>query len=143
MWWLVGALLVAAAVGIPLWVRARKHRAWRTDLAEAEQEVEWFLRVLIPELQQAGSPAEVRGGWGVGEARVAAVEDRLTALAASAPEDAGRARAVELRDAVRQARERIRATAALPEGTDVSADLSAAAADLAGVWGPATTQGPP
>jgi hypothetical protein len=142
VWWLAGALLVAAAVATPLWVRARKRRRWRADLAEAEQEVEWFLRVLIPELQQAGSPAVVRGGWGVGEARVAAVEDRLTGLAASAPDDAGRARAVELRDAVRQARERIRATAASSEGTDVSGALGAVAADLARVWGPAATQGP-
>lgn len=138
----MGALLVAVAVAIPLWVRARKHHRWRADLAGAEREVEWFLRVLIPELQQAGSPAVVRGGWGVGEARVVAVEDRLTELAASAPDDAGRARAVELRDAVRQARERIRAATASLEGTDVSSHLGAVAADLARVWGPATTQGP-
>lgn len=134
--------MVAAAVAIPLWVRARKRRRWRADLAEAEREVEWLLRVLIPELQQAGSAAAVRGGWGVGEARVAAVEDRLTELAASAPDDAGRARAVELRDAVRQTRERIRATATSSEGTDVSGDLAAVAVDLARVWGPATTEGP-
>jgi hypothetical protein len=142
VWWLVGALLVASVVAIPLWVRARKRRRWGAELADAEQEIGWFLRVLIPELQQAGSPAEVRGGWGVGEARVAAVEDRFTALTASALDDAGRARAVQLRDAVRQARERIRATAATSEGTDVSSDLGAVAAELARVWGPATTHGP-
>ncbi len=95
VWWLLGALVVAAAVAIPLLVRASKRRRWRAELAEAEGEVGWFARVLLPGLQVAASPAEVRGGWGVGQARVAAVEDRLTALAASAPDDAGQTRAVD------------------------------------------------
>ena len=141
VWWLLGALLVAAAVAIPLWVHTRKGTRWRAELAESEGEIAWFVRVLIPELQQAGSPAEVRGGWGVGEPRVVAVEDRLTELAASAPDDGGRARAVELRDAVRTARERIRAAAASPQGTAVSGDLGSAASDLTRVWGPAASTG--
>jgi hypothetical protein len=130
LWWLLGALLVAAAIGIPLLVRARRRRAWRAALAAAEQEVGWFVRELLPELQQAGSATEVRGGWGVGEARVVAVEDRLTELAASGPDDAGTARAVQLRDAVRESRERVRALAELGQA-DVSRDLAAVSADLA------------
>jgi hypothetical protein len=134
VWWLLGAMVIVAGVAIPLLVRASRRRAWRTDLAAAEQEVGWFVRVLLPELQRARSAAEVRGGWGVGEARVVAVEARLTALAASARDDAGRARAVVLRDAVRLSRERIGAIAG-SEAADVSRDLAAVSADLAATLG--------
>ena len=130
MWWLLGALVVALAVAIPLLVAASRRRAWRADLAAAEQEVGWFVQTLLPTLQQAGSATAVSGGWGVGEARVAAVEDRLTALAASARDDAGRARALALRDGVRLARERIRNLAG-SGAADLSRDLAAVAADLA------------
>ncbi len=135
VWWLLAALVVGAAVATPLLVRANRRRAWRADLAAAEQEVGWFARVLLPELQQAGSAAEVRGGWAVGEARVAAVEDRLTALAAAAPDDAGRARAVELRDAVRLSRERI-GTISRSAAAEVSRELAAVSADLAATLEP-------
>src|SRR4051794_22121870 len=100
VWWVLGALVASAGVAAPLLIRANRRRAWRADLAAAEREVGWFDRVLLTELQQAGSALEVRGGWAVGQTRVAAVEDRLTALADSARDDAGRTRAVELRNAV-------------------------------------------
>jgi hypothetical protein len=134
VWWLLAALLVAAVVAIPLLVVASRRREWRAGLTAAEQEVGWYVQVLLPELQQAGSAAGVRGGWGVGQARVVAVEDRLTALAASARDDAGRARAVGLRDAVRVSRERI-GTIAGSGAADVSGDLAAVSADLAATVG--------
>ena len=65
----------------------------------------------------------------------AAVEDQLTALAATGRDDAGPARAVELRDAVRLSRERIRVLAASGPA-DVSRDLAAVSADLAATLGP-------
>ncbi len=133
-WWLLAALVVGAAVAIPLLVRARRRRAWWAELAASEQEVEWFAHVLLPELQQADSAAELRGGWGIGEARPAAVEDRLTALAGSAPDDAGKARAIDLRDAVRLSRERIRAVS-VSETTHVSRELAMISADLAATLG--------
>ena len=135
LWWLLAAVLVVCAVAIPLLVRARRRRGWEAELAAAEREVDWFVRVLLPELQQAGSATEVRGGWGVGEGRVAAVEDRLTALAATGRDDAGTARAVKLRDAVRLSRERIGVLAASGP-VDVSRDLAAVAADLTAAIGP-------
>ena len=140
MWWLLALLVVAAAVAIPLLVRSSRTRSWRADLAGAEHEVEWFAQVLLPELQQASSAAEVRGGWNIGEVRVVAVEDRLTALAAAARDDTGRARAVELRDAVRQARGRIRAVAE-SNAIEVSRDLAAVAADLTATLRPAPPTG--
>ena len=134
VWWLLAALLVAMAVAIPLLVRARRRRAWRAELAAAEQEIDWFVRVLLAELQQSRSAAEVRGGWAVGEPRVAAVEDQLTALEATAHDDEGRARAVELRDGVRLSRDRIRVVA--ESGSDnVARDLAAVSADLAATLG--------
>ena len=129
VWWLLAALLVAAVVAIPLLVVASRRRAWRAELTAAEQDVNSFVQVLLPELQRAGSAAGVRGGWGVGQARVVALEDRLTALASSARDDAGRARAVGLRDAVRVSRERI-GTIAASGRADVSGDLAAVSADL-------------
>jgi hypothetical protein len=52
--------------------------------------VAWFARVLVPELCQSGSLDQVEGGWTVGANRISAVEDRLTALEGSAPDDASR-----------------------------------------------------
>ncbi|MGH2392552.1 MAG: hypothetical protein ACRDGH_03515 [Candidatus Limnocylindria bacterium] len=104
LWWLLAALAVALAAGIPLLLRARRREAWRSDLAAAEAEVAWFARVLIPEFRQADSADQLAGGWAVASSRISAVEDQLTALEASAPDDAGRARARALRDAVRTSR---------------------------------------
>ena len=121
-------------------MRAKRRREWEADLATAEQEVGWFVRVLLPQLQQEGSAAEVRGGWSVSEARVMAVEDRLTALAASGGDDAGKARAAELRDAVRLSRERIR-TLSASGAVDVSRDLATVSADLAATLGKTSPAG--
>src|SRR5207302_637813 len=105
--WFLVALLVLAGAAVPLIVRARRRRAWRAELAACEEEVAWLARVLLPQLRQAGAAEQVAGGWAVSEGRVSAVEDRLTALEASAPDEAGRARARTLRDAVRSSRERM------------------------------------
>lgn len=104
LWWLLAALAVALAIGIPLLLRARRRQAWRSDLAAAEGEVAWFARALIPELRRAGSADQIAGGWAVASSRVGALEDQLVGLEASAPDDANRARASVLRDAVRQSR---------------------------------------
>jgi hypothetical protein len=100
--------VVAAGVGIPLLVRSRRRGAWDDELAAAEAEVAWFARVLVPELRQGDSAAHVRGGWAVAEPRVVAAEDQLTALEASAADEARRTRARTLRDAVRSAGDRLR-----------------------------------
>ena len=102
-WWLL-AVLVVACVAIPLVLRAQRRKAWRQDLAEQEGELVWLARELLPGLRQAGSHEQVAGGWAVGQARVAAAEDRLTVLESSAPDETGRQRALALRDAARQAR---------------------------------------
>jgi hypothetical protein len=78
--------------------------------------------------QQSGSVDQLRGAWVVGEPRTIAVEDQLTALVASAPQDADRLRAERLRDAVRLSRSRI---GELLTGVAVDPrDLGAVAADL-------------
>jgi hypothetical protein len=99
--------VLAAVVAVPLMVRGRRRRAWNEELAESVDEVAWFARVLVPELRQAGSVEQIRGGWAVGEGRVAAAEDRLTALEATAHDDADRTRVRGLRDVVRASRQRI------------------------------------
>ncbi len=129
VWWLLAALILGTAVAIPLVVRARRRSAWRRDLAEAEGELAWFARELLPELRQVGSREQVAGGWTVGQTRVAAAEDRLTVLESTAPDDAGRERAVSLRDASRQARGRMQQF--IGSGSDTWAlDLDAIIADL-------------
>jgi len=80
LWWVLAAIVIALAVGIPLLVRARRRSAWRDEFASAEGEVAWFARTLIPDLRRLSSPAEVVGGWNVAQSRVVAAEDRLTAL---------------------------------------------------------------
>ena len=130
VWWLLAALVLGSAVAIPLIVRARRRNAWQRDLGGVEAELAWFARVLLPELRQVGSREQVAGGWAVGEPRVAAAEDRLTALEPTAPDDAGRRRALSLRDASRRARARM-AQLAGPDPNDAWVlDLDAIIADL-------------
>jgi hypothetical protein len=139
----VGAsgLLLAAAVATPLLLRAHRRRVWRADFATAEQEVAWFARVLVPELGQSGSLDQVEGGWTVGANRITAVEDRLTALEASAPNDATRTETGNLRDAVRSSRGRVEEllqsahpAAISPTLNEVAAELEAALASLNQPW---------
>ena len=107
VWWLLGALLLALAVAVPLIVRGRRHAAWRGELAEAEGEIAWFAHELLQGLRHAHSREEVSGGWTVGQPRVVAAEDQLTVLESSAPNQVGQDRAQELLNASRQARARM------------------------------------
>jgi hypothetical protein len=120
LWWLLGAALLAGLTAF-LVLRSRRRAAWSAELAEAETEAAWFARTLLPQLQQAQSPDALAGGWSVGGSdRVVAVEDRLTGLATSAPDEPGATRATEVRDAVRAARLGV-------EGLIVSRDATASA----------------
>ncbi len=107
VWWLLAALVVAAAIAIPLIVRARRRGAWAAELTACEAEVAWLSRTLVPQLQQARTGEMAAGAWAVQAGRVTAAEDRLTALGTTAPDEAGAARAAALRDAVRGSRVRI------------------------------------
>ena len=129
VWWLLAALVLGTAVAIPLVVRARRRNAWRRDLTEAEGELAWFARELLPGLRQVGSRERLVGGWTVGQPRVAAAEDRLTVLESTAPDEAGRERARSLRDASRWARGRMQQVTG--PGSDTWAlDLDTIIADL-------------
>jgi len=130
LWWLLAAVIVAVAAAVPLLLRVRRRRAWRADLATAEGEVAWFARVLVPELRLAESLDQAAGGWTVGSSQVSALEDRLTALEATAPDDAGRTRARTLRDAVRTARTRLHGLLTAGQGDTPQRDLDAVAAEL-------------
>jgi hypothetical protein len=141
LWWALSGLLLAAAVATPLLVRAHRRRVWRADFATAEQEVAWFARVLVPELGQSGSLDQVAGGWTVGANRISAVEDRLTVLEASAPDDASRTGTRILRDAVRGSRGRVEEllqsgnpAAISPTLNEVAAELEAALGSLNQPW---------
>ena len=101
--WLVLAALLAGLAGF-LVVRSRRRAAWDAELTEAEAEVAWFGRVLLPQLQQTTTPDALAGGWHVSAARVSAAEHQLTGHAAAAPEEERAARARTLRDAVRASR---------------------------------------
>ena len=83
-WWLLVAALIAVAVAVPLLLAARRRRSsWNTQLTAATGEIVWFAGQLIPQLQRDGSRDQVAGAWQVTRAR-------------------------HLRDAVRDARTRIR-----------------------------------
>ena len=101
----------------------------------------WFARELIPELRQAGSSDQVAGGWAVGSSRVSAVEDQLTALEVSAPDDAGRTRALTLRDAVRASRAHMQELVAFGATDTLLQDLDAVAAELEAALGAANPNG--
>jgi hypothetical protein len=134
-WWALAGLVLAAAIATPLLVRAHRRRAWRADFATAEQEVAWFARVLVPELGQSNSLDQVEGGWTVGANRVAAVEDRLTVLQASAPDDATRRSTSNLRDAVRVSYGRVEELLQAGDPAAISPTLNEVAAELEAVLG--------
>ena len=75
----------------------------------------------------AGSGA---GGWAVGSSRVSALEDWLTALEATAADDAGRGRARTLRDAGRASRNRLGGLIAAGDADALLRDVDAVAAGL-------------
>ncbi len=139
VWWLLAAVVLAALAGVTaVVVRARRRRRWLAELGGTEDELAWFARVLLPELRRSTSLEQVVGGWKIGTPRVAAAEDRLTVLEASAPGDADQSRARTLRDAARLARQRLDAlTTDLPHDT-WALDLDEVVADLEVALGPAT-----
>ena len=111
-WWLLGAALIAVAVAVPLLLAARRRRnSWNAQLMAATGEIVWFARQLIPQLQRDGSRDQVAGAWQVTRDRVSTLEDTLTGLQSTAPNEQEAARARDLRDAVREARTRIDAAA--------------------------------
>ncbi len=127
--WLVLAALLAGLAGF-LVVRSRRRAAWDAELAEAEAEVAWFGRVLLPQLQQTNTPDGLAGGWQVSAARVSAAEDRLTGLEAAAPEEERAARARTLRDAVRASRADVESLLATRDQTAAPVQLAAATSRL-------------
>jgi hypothetical protein len=129
--WLLLALgVVAAALVIALVVvRSRRRGLWRSELADAEREVAWYAHDLLPTLQQARSPEELRGAWGVGQGRVTTVEQHLAALTESARTDADRARARDLHEAVERAQARI-AQVVSGAAPDAAGELALAATEL-------------
>jgi hypothetical protein len=137
VWWvLAAAALLAAGLAAFLVPRARRRKAWRADLAAAEGEVTWLARELLPQLQQARSLDEVAGGWQVAQARVTAAEDQLTRLGPSAPDEPGRTRASQLRDAVRTARQGVESLVATRADASYQRDLAAITSRVAAVLDP-------
>lgn len=143
VWWLLAALLVGALVAVIAAVaRARRRRRWLAELAPAEDELRWFARVLLPELRRSTSLEQVVGGWNIGAPRVAAAEDRLTVLEASAPGDTERERARTLRDASRLAGHRLDALATDSPHESWALDLDEVTADLEVALGPPASGAP-
>jgi hypothetical protein len=130
VWWLLGALVAVVAIAVPLLLRANRRRRWQTDFQTAEAEAAWFARALIPELRRAGSPDQLAGAWAVGSSRVSALEDRLTALEATAPDEDSRARARRLRNPVRHAHGRLNALITTGDVATLWQDLDPATAEI-------------
>ena len=126
VWVLLALVVIGAAVAIVLVVRkGRRRGAWTADFTAATDEVAWCSQTLLPQLLAADSLQLVAGGWVVGESRVAAVEDRLTTLEATARDDTDRMRARALRDAVRAARQDVQRLVAPGVGVVPTGDLMA------------------
>ena len=141
--WLLFAVLVAAAVGVPLFRRLRRRSSWTDQVEAATGEVAWFARELIPQLGQQTSVDLVAGGWHLSRARVVAAEDALTGLAATAPDAQGTGQARVLRDAVRQARAMLDAGTAPGAVTAIGVELAAAAGTLEAALAPPDLDQPP
>ncbi|HET7820351.1 MAG TPA: hypothetical protein VFL10_02405 [Ornithinibacter sp.] len=127
--WLVLAAVLAGLAWF-LWARNRRATAWDAEVAETETEVAWFGRELLPQLQRSTTPEALAGGWQVSAARVSAVEDRLTGLEASAPDEQRAARARTLRDAVRASRTDVETLVATRDQAATPVQLAAASSRL-------------
>jgi hypothetical protein len=142
LWWVLGAGLAGLVAFLVL--RSRRRAAWSAELAEAETEAAWFARTLLPQLQQAASLDALAGGWRVGGSeRVVAVEDRLTGLETSAPDEPGAARASEVRDAVRAARLGVEGLIVSGDATASARVLGSLASSLTAVLDPPAPSAPP
>jgi hypothetical protein len=136
VWWLLAGLcLLGAVLALILVPRARRRSSWDARLASAEQEVSWLARDLLPQLQRAGSPAEVAGGWQVAAGRVTLIEDTLTGLESAAPDSSRARRARVMRDAVRGARQGMEALLVSRDATTLARDLAAIATQLSAALG--------
>ena len=125
-WWLAALAILVAVVAIIILVRrSRRRGAWAAEFATVVEEVAWFTKVLLPQLAAGGSIQQAAGGWAVGESRVAATEDRLTSLEATAPNETDRMRARALRDAVRAARQDVDRAVAPAAGAVPTGELIA------------------
>ena len=141
-WLALAAVVVAAAIGAWLLVRARRRRSWRTRLDATVAEVVWFARELVPQLRTSGSVDQVVGGWHVAVSRVASAEDQLTVLSSSAPSDEDAARALQLRDAVRSARGRLESFSGPGGHEEWALDLDDVEALLVAALGPTPVSSP-
>ena len=132
VWWLLAALVAGLAIVVPLVLRSRRRKTWLADLATAKGEAAWLTRELLPELRRSVSREQVAGGWAVSSARVRALEDRLTALEATSPDEPAGAQPRALRDAVRAARVRVEALVAPGSSLSTSSELAGVSNDLEG-----------
>ncbi len=122
VWWLVGAVVLGAALATVLLLRRRSRRhAWRNEFTVAEGEVAWFARELVPQLGRAPTAQQIAGGWRIQADRVIATEDQLTRLEVTAVDDVDGSQAHTLRDAVRASRTRL---GALDTATDTVAAMN-------------------
>src|SRR6185437_308187 len=94
-----------------------------------------------PELRRAASPDQAVGAWTVEASRVSALEDRLTELAATARDDAGRSRALGLRDAVRTAGSQLNVLVRAGQFATLPYDLDAVAGELEAALAAAEAEG--
>ena len=124
VWWVIGLVALAVVLTVVLLVRRRRRRrAWGDQFTAAQGEVAWFARGLVPELGREPTVQQIMGGWRIEAGRVSSVEDRLTTLAASGPDDPASARARTLRDAVRAGRQRLDGMGLAADAPDVHALL--------------------
>jgi hypothetical protein len=106
------AVLVVGGLIAFLLVRHRRAlHSWEEQLSAALDDVGWFARDLIPQLRRTGSADGVAAGWTVSAARVTAVEDELSRLVTTAPDEVQRTRVTAVRDAVRDSRSQMVALA--------------------------------
>ena len=141
-WVALALLALALAVGTWLLLRAHKRRAWLTSLQAEKDEVSWFARELVPQLRATGSLDGVAGGWQVAVPRVVSAENQLTVLESSARSQEDAARARQLRDAVRAAREKMAVLSGPGRHDEWTLDLDEVAALLVAALGPTSVDGP-
>ena len=109
------AAIVAAVVAAVVAARRRSaRRDWTASLDGARAESEGLARDLAPSLL-ADTRESRRGGWAVARPRVVALQDRLAALAKSAPDVADSTVASDLAAAVGDVRRTLDQEVQAPE----------------------------
>jgi len=130
--WLLLLLLAIGLIGVIVWAarRSSRRKTWDAQMGSARTEADWALQSLLPAMLAAPSAVEFQQAWTGGRDRFLAVDRSLFELTETAPDDARRTNAGDLKTGFDGLRQALDAEAALSAAGGSPDDLRAARAGV-------------